>query len=83
MPSASGAVRWIWARGRIFLSVSAALDIALSLVAPFWHREINDQVLFSLCTSAMDVYFLAYILGARRVRDTFLDFPPALEPASK
>jgi len=35
----------------------------------------------TLFASGMDVYFLVYILGARRVRDSFLDFPPRLEAA--
>jgi hypothetical protein len=83
VPTASWPVRWIWAHGRVFLSLSAGLDIALPFVAQLWHREVNDQLMLSLFASGMDVYFLVYILAARRARDTFLDFPPPLEPAKK
>ena len=83
VPTAGGAVRWIWAHGQIFLSLSAALDIALPFVVQLWHRDFNDRLMASLCTAGLDVYFLAYILAARRARDTFLDFPPRLEAAKK
>ena len=83
VPTASRLVRWIWARGRVFLALSAGLDIFLPFIAQLWHRDINDQFLVSLLTSGMDVYFLVYVLAARRVRDTFADFPPPLGPASK
>lgn len=82
-PSASKFVRRIWSRGRILLAASAGLDMALPFVAQLWHREMNDQMLPSLCAAGMDAYFLVYILAARRVRDTFLDFPPPLESATK
>jgi len=72
--TAPRAVRTIWARGRTLLLVSAVLDIALSALAP-WHHETSDQSLLALSTAAVDLYFLAYVFAARRVRDTFLDFP--------
>lgn len=72
--TAPRAVRWIWARGRALLVLSAILDIALAAVAP-WHHETSDQIVLALSTAAVDLYFLAYLLAARRARDTFLDFP--------
>jgi hypothetical protein len=74
VPTAPRAVRWIWAQGRALLLLSAVLDIAMCAVAP-WHHETSDQVLLALSTAAVDLYLLAYLLAARRVRDTFLDFP--------
>ena len=83
MPTAPNHVRWIWARSRLFLVIATALDIVLPFIAPLWHRDINDQLLMSLLSAGMDAYFLLYVLAARRVRDTFADFPPPLVPAAK
>jgi hypothetical protein len=78
VPGASQPLRWIWARGRTLLALSAGIDLAMSLVLPIRQREIDQQVLVSLCAAGIDAYFLLYILVARRVRDTFADFPPPL-----
>jgi hypothetical protein len=83
VPGASKPVRWIWARGRILLAASAGMDLALSLISMIRHGEIDDQALMSLLAAAADAYFLLYILVARRVRDTFSEFPAPLEPAGK
>jgi hypothetical protein len=80
VPAASALVRWIWARGRIFLAVSAFLDMALLLIALIRQGEINDQSLLSLIAAVVDLYFLVYILAARRVRHAFSEFPPPLDP---
>jgi DUF2919 family protein len=79
LPTASPQVRRIWAHGRIILAVSAALDIALLAIALIRQGEINDQSIWALVAVAGDLYFLLYILLARRVRQTFLEFPPALD----
>lgn len=79
--SAPDALRWIWARGRTFLVVAASVDIALPLLSQLGQRQIGDQFVLSLFASGIDVYFLVYILAARRVRDTFTDFPARLESA--
>jgi hypothetical protein len=79
--SAPNALRWIWARGRMLLALSAAVDIALPVLAQLVQRQISDQFVLTLFASGVDVYFLAYILAARRVRDTFADFPARLESA--
>lgn len=78
--SAPDVLRYIWARGRVLLALSAAVDIVLPVVSQLLQRQITDQFTATLFTSGVDVYFLAYILAARRVRDTFLDFPPPLPP---
>jgi hypothetical protein len=78
IPKAPGAIRWIWARGRPLLATAAAIDLALALAAPFRQPTIGDDALLSLILGAVDLYFLLYILLARRVKDTFADFPPPL-----
>jgi hypothetical protein len=79
VPTAPDWVRWIWAHGRIFLALSAALDITLLLIALVRQGEINDQSLLSLCAAAIDLYFLVYVLAARRVRHVFSEFPEPLK----
>ena len=81
VPTASRLVRWIWARGRIFLAVSAISDLALTLFALNGKADINDQSLLSVFAALIDVYFLAYILAARRVRHVFEEFPAPFDPA--
>jgi Protein of unknown function (DUF2919) len=83
VPTASRWVRWIWARGRVFLAVSAALDIALILIALIRQGEISDLSLMSLIAAAVDAYFLTYILAARRVRDAFAEFPMPVIPRNE
>jgi hypothetical protein len=80
-PTAADATRWIWARGRVFLGASAALDATLSCFH-FLHDSGDSQFVL-MSGAALDAYFLVYILGARRVRDTFTDFPPPRESAAR
>jgi hypothetical protein len=68
-------VRRIWARGHIFLAVSAILDIGLQAIAAIRQGEINNLSLLSAATAVVDLYFLVYILAARRVRHVFSEFP--------
>jgi hypothetical protein len=79
--SAPDFLRGIWARGRVLLALSAAVDIGLPLISQLWQRQVTDQFVLTLFASGVDIYFLAYILAARRVRDTFADFPARLESA--
>lgn len=78
--SAPDALRRVWARGRVILALSAAVDIALPIASQLAQRQITDQFVVTLFASGVDVYFFMYILAARRVRDTFLDFPAPLPP---
>lgn len=80
VPAAPKSVRWIWAHGRMFLAVSAVLDVALLLVGVIRQEEINEQSLLSLIAAVVDLYFLVYILAARRVRHAFSEFPAPLDP---
>jgi hypothetical protein len=77
VPSASPSVRWIWKHGRLLLGIAAVADCVLNIsLAPLWHGELNDSVPWGAVLAALyDVYFLAYILIARRVCDTFAQFP--------
>jgi len=50
--------------------------------APIRHPQIDDETLVSLALGLVDLYFLLYILCARRVRDTYAEFPPPQPPAS-
>jgi hypothetical protein len=73
---ASRTVRWLWTNGRILLAAAAAIDIALSISSLLPFAELGDQAAAAICGIVMDAYFIIYILKARRVRDTFSDFPP-------
>lgn len=80
-PEASRAVRWIWAQGRWFLALAAVLDGALTLFrSPIWHADYSQEAGLSLIGAGVDLYLLGYLLIARRVRDTFADFPEPAEP---
>ena len=80
-PAASSPLRWIWAKGRLLLGASAALDLVLPFANEYWRHQPIDVAPLSLCTGAFDLYFLAYIIAARRMRDTFSEFPPPIESA--
>jgi hypothetical protein len=77
-PSASPAVRRIWAYGRMLLAVSAGLGCLLTLLdSPLRHGELNEEVELPLLLAAIDLFCLVYVLAARYVRDVFADFPSA------
>jgi Protein of unknown function (DUF2919) len=77
-PAGSGAVRWIWARGRVLLALSASLDLLVTLGSSLWHwGSAQPDAFVSLLTGVFDVYFLVYVLASRRLRDAFRDFPAA------
>jgi len=79
-PGASRATRWCWRHGRILLALSAGLDVALS-VFQLATAQPGDPPFTALGAALVDLYFLAYILIARRVRDSFSDFPPPRDAA--
>jgi hypothetical protein len=78
-PKASKPLRWIWAHAKALLALSAGLDIAISLVLAIRQGGMDQQLLVWLLAAGIDAYFLLYILVARRVRDTFAEFPPPLD----
>jgi hypothetical protein len=49
-------------------------------IAPTHRLEIDNQTVAELFAAIIDGFFLSYLLAARRVRDTFSDFPPPLDP---
>jgi hypothetical protein len=74
MPGASRGVRWIWRHGRILLVIAALIDAAIA----GWHLAgwaFEEASFGTLASGLADVYVLAYVLAARRVRDSFADFP--------
>jgi hypothetical protein len=77
LPSASQAVRRAWEHGRILIAISIAIDIVLNVRELIPFTGLDDQSLLPICGGVADLYFLIYVLAARRVRDTFCDFPPA------
>ena len=83
VPSASEAVRWIWRHGRMLLAIAALLDVCLSLMTPIRQGAGSHQALLFVVGAGIDVYFLLYVLLARRVRDTFAEFPAPLAAATK
>jgi hypothetical protein len=78
-------VRWVWARGRALLALSAATDLLVTVGSSLWHWGLgaaqSDAV--ALITGAFDAYFLIYLLASKRLRDTFRDFPAAERALSK
>lgn len=75
-PAAPDVARWIWVRGRMFLGASAVLDAGLSFFLLMDSAELTGQPMIPLTCAVIDIYFALYIFLARRVRDTFADFPP-------
>ena len=75
VPTAPRPVRWVWAHGRLLLTLSAVIDLSLVGISLLRLDEQNSQMLPLLAAGALDAYFLLYILTARRVRDTFAHFP--------
>ncbi len=75
VPAASRPVRWIWAHGRMVLAIAAVTDICLLLSGVGRRGEFNSQAMWAPAAAAIEVYFLLYVLTARRVRDVFAEFP--------
>jgi hypothetical protein len=79
VPTASDTVCWFWRHGRTFLAVAASIDAVVPFIAQFRSQDLGDASPLWLAASAIDAYFLLYVLGARRIRDTFASFPPAYD----
>ena len=80
-PAASRAVRWVWGHGRVLLATALVVDIGLNMRELIPFVGIGDQSPLPAASAVAGVYFLIYVLAARRVRDTFSDFPAPLETA--
>ena len=79
-PKASSVMRWIWRHGLVLLAIAAVGDAVTSLVtAPILRGATSDTaslgVWAPVLAATYDLYFLAYLLTVRRVRDTFAQFP--------
>jgi Protein of unknown function (DUF2919) len=75
-PSRGRVVRWVWARGRAFLALSAILDLALPWANSFLRDQpLAEQTLGAVLVEGFDLYFLVFIITSRRVRDVFSSFP--------
>jgi hypothetical protein len=81
-PSAARLPRWIWARGRLLLAVSAVLDLALSWSLLLQDGATGQSGLVSLLAAGFDLYILVYVLASRIVRDVFSDFPSVPDPVA-
>jgi hypothetical protein len=81
VPTASRLVRWLWAHGRELLALSAAVDLTRSILLLKGLADFGDQTPLTIGACIADLYFLLYVLAARRCRDTFSDFPPPAESA--
>jgi hypothetical protein len=79
IPTAPKLIRWVWGHGRIILTVSAVADVALLSIGLIKQGEINDLSVLSAIAALVDLYFLVYILAARRVRHAFAEFPAAAD----
>jgi len=78
VPAAPDWMRWVFARGRIFLAAAAISDIALLWTVSIRHGAVENLALWSIVSTALDAAFLAYILASRRVRHVFAEFPLSL-----
>jgi Protein of unknown function (DUF2919) len=86
-PKASGVMRWIWRHGLVLLAIAAVGDAVTSLAtAPIVRGTTSDTTSLTVWAPVLaatyDVYFLAYLLSVRRVRDTFAQFPLPLTAGS-
>jgi hypothetical protein len=78
VPTASRLMRFLWVHGRVILALSALGDLALLMVSLTTDRLAGSLSGTPLLVQiALDVFFLIYILAARRARDAFNDFPTA------
>jgi hypothetical protein len=72
-PAANRFARWAWKHGRLLLTLSILFDVSVGIVTLHLHESALTPVRLIL-----DVYILFYIHTARRVKDTFSDFPAGL-----
>ncbi|HUN24816.1 MAG TPA: hypothetical protein VMU67_00810 [Steroidobacteraceae bacterium] len=83
-PTGSRAIRWVWARGQWLLALSAGVDFAFRATdVSVRLAGASDQTVPALLAAAMDLYFLAYVLAARRAHDAFAEFPAATDVVSR
>lgn len=75
-PSRGKLVRWLWARGRILLALSALLDLAVpGALLLLGDSQALTQTLGRVMSEMFDLYCLLYIVGSRRAWDVFRSYP--------
>lgn len=72
-PGSGRAIRWTWQHGRMFLVVSAILNLFIVVASVFW-AERNPQ-LSDVIQAILAISIVLYLHRSARVRDTFQDFP--------
>jgi hypothetical protein len=74
VPAARAFVRSVWRNGRVLLTASAALHVALVTAAewPSLHWAADPAASAPLLG---DLLVAGYVMSSARVKDTFLDFP--------
>ena len=84
VPSGSRLLRRVWAHGRVLLVAAALLDFGLALLSWTLHgTDVDHSGEATLLAAGLDLYFAAYVLTTRRVRDVFAEFPLEAGPAGK
>jgi len=83
VPTGSNFMRQLWKRGRWLLT--GAFGAAIALFVYLNRETITDpddlHFLDAVLVVAVDLVFVAYLLGSQLVRDVFRDFPaPAPKP---
>jgi hypothetical protein len=78
MPTAPAFVRWIWGHGRSLIAVSALVSIVLTVMqyGSDPRRWLNSSLAVKAIVLA-ELGIVGYVFLSSRVRQTFLDFPPA------
>jgi len=79
VPDAGAPFRWIWTHGRALLLLAVVADAGLNVLAGL---RAGDATLALLLCGAFDLYFGLYLLFARRVRDSFADFPTRIDASA-
>jgi hypothetical protein len=75
-PSRGKLARWLWARGRLLLALSALLDLALpGALLLLGDSHALTQTLGRVMSEAFDLYFLLFIISSQRTRDVFRSYP--------
>lgn len=76
-PAAGKAVRWVWCNGRLFLIIGMCAQGA-AITTVYWKVilfNMNESLLIVLTAN---ISFLALLLGARLIKDIFMEFPHAV-----
>jgi len=73
-PDATQFIRNLWGKGRVLLSVSAALNAGL-VFAPMWLKAVDKITIHGWWQFAVSVIILLVVFKSEYIKDCFLDFP--------